>query len=82
MQSPHVRPHVGRVLGAIVAVGTVEARQLTALKLEVIVQIVLAREHVATARTGERLRNGRVGLDRTCEQKGHSGADSFAWLGR
>lgn len=48
MQSAYVRSDVRRVLRAIRAVRTVEPRQLAALELEMIIQIVLAREYVAT----------------------------------
>lgn len=47
MYSAHVRPHVRRVFGSVRAVRTVESGQLTALELEVIIQIVLACKHVA-----------------------------------
>lgn len=41
-----MRSDVRRVPRAIRAIGTVESRQLTALELEMIVQIVLTRERV------------------------------------
>lgn len=43
----HVGPHVRRMFGSIRTIGTVESRQLTALELEVIIQIVLACKYVA-----------------------------------
>lgn len=45
--SAYVRPHVRRVFRAVRTIRTVESRQLAALELEVIIQIVLARERVA-----------------------------------
>lgn len=47
MHPAHVGPDVRRVPGAVRAIRAIEPRQLSALELEVIVQIVLTREHVA-----------------------------------
>jgi len=47
MYSAYMRPHVRRVFRAIRTIRTVESRQLAALELEVIIQIVLARKRVA-----------------------------------
>lgn len=43
----NVGPHVRRVFGPVRTIGTVESWQLTALELEVIIQIVLACKYVA-----------------------------------
>lgn len=43
----YMRPDVRRVLRAVRTIRTVESRQLAALELEVIIQIVLARERIA-----------------------------------
>lgn len=43
----YMGPHVRRVFRAVRTVRTIKSRQLAALELEVIIQIVLARERVA-----------------------------------
>lgn len=47
MHPTHVGSDIGRMPGAILAIRTIESRQLAALKLQVIVQIISTREHVA-----------------------------------
>lgn len=52
MYPAYMGPHVRRVFRAVRTVWTVESRQLAALELEVIIQIVLARERVAALVAG------------------------------
>lgn len=47
MYSAYMRPHVRRVFRTVRTIRTIESRQLAALELEMIIQIVLARERVA-----------------------------------
>ncbi|OAD57276.1 hypothetical protein WN48_02077 [Eufriesea mexicana] len=46
MHSTYVRPDVGRMPGTIRAIRAIESRQLAALKLQVIIQVILSRENI------------------------------------
>lgn len=59
-----MRAHVRHVLGAVMAVGAIESRQLAALEFRVIVKIVLVTEDTRTRGTGELgPRGGRITVD-------------------
>lgn len=84
MHSTYVRSNVGRVSRAIWTIRTTESRHLATLKFQMLVQIILSRENVATfvARilfaslvilhvlvTIEITRMTRYWITNTCEQK-------------
>lgn len=48
-----VSPGVGRVFGPVIAIGTAEPGQLSALELDVVVEVVAVREHARALGTGE-----------------------------
>lgn len=49
----HVCAHVRHVLGAVMAIGTIESGRLAALEFRVIVKIILVTEDARTGGTGE-----------------------------
>ena len=53
MNGPNVRANVGRFLRAIIAMRTLEPRQLATFVLEMLLQVVLPVENAAAIRTGK-----------------------------